>query len=411
MNVGIVVDKNYPIDREIRTRKIAKSLDKNDDEVYILCRNTDADPAKDEISSTDDAPRGELRYATVLRFSWFDALPFFSFVKAPVPFNPFWTLWLMLIIWREDLDAIVGVNIRAGPNAVIASKLLHRPVIIDIRENHAELAKRLPKDSIVDLVTHHPWTIYTIEAFIYRFSDGIWVVAAERRTVMPDWVKKKNHVSVVSNTPYLTELEEFRATESNQTFDWPGFTLVYIGVLNDFRGLELILQAMVDPATDEDLTFAIAGEGPHQETLVRTAHELGIENRVFFEGWIDPEEAPNFLTAGELGVIPHEVNAFTNTTIPNKLFDMMSAGLPVLATEMRPVEAIISETECGEVVNPDNTQGVAQTIARLRSSDQLDQMARNARGAIKHQYNWENEAETIFVSLQRVTQEPKDGKY
>lgn len=401
MNVGIITSNNYPTDREVRTRKIAKSLDQNGDEVYILCRNTTSDPARGEFDSDIESTRESLDYATVLRFSWFKGTPVFDMVTAPLPFNPLWILWIVVTLWREDIDVMVGTNLRAGPAGIIASKLLGRPVIVDIQENHVELAKRLPKETIFDNLAHNPKVISSIEQFIYKFADEIWVVTEERREVMGGDVANSGRVCVVRNVPYLQELNEYSAQETLPSFDWPGFTLVYVGVLNDFRGLDLILKALADDATSDEVSFAIGGEGPYRDTLEATASRLGISDRVFFEGWIDSENVPRFLESGDVGVIPHEVNAFTNTTVPNKLFDMMIAGLPILATNMKPVEHVIEDVECGTVVPPDET-AVAKAIEDFRFEEDLNQMGQNGRGAVRQQYNWETASESMISSVYRV---------
>lgn len=401
MNVGIVISHNYPTDREVRTRKIAKSLNENGDNVYIFCRNTPSDPAKGKINSDLELETESLDYAQVLRFSWFKNTPILNAVTATLPFNPFWILWLVITLWKENIDVTVATNLRAGPNGIIASKLLDLPVIIDLRENHAELAKRLPKKTVFNHITHHPRIISWLEWFIYKFSDEIWVVADERRDVMPEWVAKSGRISVVSNFPHLQELEEFSTLATDTSFEWPGITLVYVGVLNDFRGLDLILRTLAGPNITDDVTIAIAGEGPHRSALEATVHDLEIEDRVFFEGWIDTENVPKFLESGDIGVIPHEVNGFTNTTVPNKLFDMMAAGLPIIATNMKPVERVVCNAGCGRVIPPDETS-VAEAIEELRAMDDLHQLGQNGREAIQQSYNWKKASETVISSVHRV---------
>jgi glycosyltransferase involved in cell wall biosynthesis len=218
---------------------------------------------------------------------------------------------------------------------------------------------------------------------------------------MPEKIANPGRVSVVSNVPYLDEFKEFTTNASASSFDWPGFTLVYVGVLNDFRGLDLILEAMSTETVDDEITLAIAGDGPHRECLESKVIDLEIEERVFFEGWIDSEEIPNFLEAGDIGVIPHEVNGFTETTIPNKLFDMMIAGLPVLATDMTPVERVIRNAECGKVVPPSVTT-LSEGIVELHSCAYLDRIGCNGRIAVQNQYNWKQESQKVISSVHRV---------
>lgn len=405
MKVGIVIDNNYPIDREVRTRKIAKSIDKREDDVFIFCRNTQSDPAKGKLESELYEKQEQIEYANIIRFSWFKDTPL-NFVLRPIPFNPFWILWLILVFREHNIEVTISANIRAGPVGIIASKILGIPSIVDLRENHVELAKRLPSKSTFDRISQHPIIVRSIELFLYEFADELWVVTNERRDIMPARTVNSGKVSVVGNTPLLSEVDKSLIAGENQEFKRPGTTLVYVGVINDFRGLDLILRAMAHPDVKEKrITFAIAGEGPHRESLEELVQKLDLEERVFFEGWIDAEQVPAFLSAGDIGVIPHEVNDFTNTTVPNKLFDMMLAELPILATEMKPVKTIIQETECGRVTDSKSIEETASLIIELASGGESDQMGQNGRDAIQTEYNWETESGTIYESLDRVTGE------
>lgn len=401
MHVGIVLQNNFPMDREVRARKFAKSLSDAGANVSVFGRNSRTDPSRGLVRE-EYGPRTEkLKHATVVRYSWLRSTPLFGLVTMPIPFNPFWMLWLVVQFVRRDVDVVISSGLRAGPTAILAGKLLGIPVVIDLSENHSEFVKTLSKDSVADYVTKNTLVVRSVERFLYRFADHIWVVTEERRDVMPDYVES-GRVSVVSNVPdNVTDT----GIPSSDEFDEDGFRLVYVGILSEFRGLDRIIEAIdrIDE-TGENAKLVIAGDGPHKAALEDRTEALGMEDRVTFLGWIDSKDVPAFLASGDVGIVPHEVNSFTDTTIPNKLFDMMRAGLPVLATDMDPVAKIISEARCGWIVEQHwGPTQVGEVIKELKSSSEVEEMGANARTAIEQKYNWEQESQKVLRTIAEIT--------
>jgi glycosyltransferase involved in cell wall biosynthesis len=404
-HVGIVVQDNYPLDRDVRTRKMAKSLDATGSSVTIYARNSLDDPDLGTIRDSHPPRRENIGYARVRRFSWLLGTRLFPFLTAKIPVNPFWVLWLVLQFWLDDVDVVVACDVRAGPPAIAAAKLLGLPTVLDLRENFEELARTKPVSRPLDYLVLNPTLVSTVERTTVAMADHVWVVTAERKAALVEDGTPPSDVSVVGNTPYLSEIEEFRGSSATAEFDWPEFTLVYVGSINRFRGLELVLDgvAHANRRDGDPVHFAIAGDGPDRDRLERRCERLGIEDEVHFTGWIDPETVPSFLESGDVGVIPHAVNPYTNQTIPNKLFDYMMAELPVLATPSAPIARIVRSVDCGRILPPDADGAVvAETIDEMRDHRRRREWAQNGREAVEERYNWSTDAETIRETVRNV---------
>ncbi len=407
MRVGVVVRSNFPVGRQIRTERIARAIEAGDDTAIVFARNTGDDPARGRVGD-DSAPAQErLPYAVVRRFSWLSSTPLFGVVAAPIPVNPFWTLWLLLNFSRQDVDVAVAGDLRSGIPTAIAGKLLGITVVFDLREDYAGLARALPADSTLEKVVQNERLVGALERTTIELADAVWVVVEERRDKLVAQGVAPEKLTPISNTPIIrkegeeTPLVDGGSNGAASGFDSPGFTLVYVGVLNEFRGLDLLLDAIaeLDRDTGEPVTLVVAGEGPHRDSLERRCRELDIEDRVTFLGWIDSERVPAFLASGDVGVIPHRVTPLTEYTIPNKLFDYMLAGLPVLARNITPIKRIVTEENCGRVLPPDASGAdAAREIRALKRSD-LAELGRNGRLAVERRYNWSNDAETVRTSL------------
>ena len=155
---------------------------------------------------------------------------------------------------------------------------------------------------------------------------------------------------------------------------------------------------------DNSIRFLMGGMEVNHSELKAVIEELGIRNNVEFAGIIDPQEVPSWIKQGDVGVIPYEVNRFTNSTVSNKLFHYMAAGLPVLSTDMVPTRRIIEEVKCGKIIPLDSTyQEIAEIIMEMKNSlKERKAMGQRAIQAIRAKYNWEVDFDRALSSLERL---------
>lgn len=98
------------------------------------------------------------------------------------------------------------------------------------------------------------------------------------------------------------------------------------------------------------------------------------------------------VASADVGVVPHHADEAWNTTIPNKLFDYMAAGLPVITSDARPAARIIKDTNAGIVFRSADTQSLAQAIIKLANPQLRMRMGEAGRNSIRTRYNWEVDA-------------------
>ena len=406
MHAGIVTQHNFPVEREVRTRKFAKVLEKRGNDVTIYARNTTEDPARGTVKSELDPRAERLEYADVRRFTWFAETRFGDIVTAALPFNPFWILWLFLQFRWDDVDRLMACGLRAGLPTIAAGRLLGIPVVVDIRENYPALAGTLPQENLLGCLAYHPWAVDLLERLTTRLADGVVVVAGVRARQLADKGIDPERIVCVMNTPFLSESVIQRLLEGNcETPSERTVRLVYLGVIREGRGLQSVIRALPTfEKTAASVEFRVAGDGPHVPKLKRLAKELGVEEKVTFEGYIDSERVPEFLLSGTIGVVPHELNSHWENTVPNKLFDYMSAGLPVVATDAPPVRKLIEELGCGAIIPAGASPEAIRDIIIDIVQDDPENMGCQGRQAVRDGFNWTAQAEqllALFDDLER----------
>ena len=101
----------------------------------------------------------------------------------------------------------------------------------------------------------------------------------------------------------------------------------------------------------------------------------------------------------DVGVIPHHATEHWNTTLPNKLFDYMAAGIPVLSSDTIPVKRTVNGTGCGLIYRDRDHDDFARQAMQLAKPAVRHRLGSAGRTAIVERYNWELDAERMHRSL------------
>src|SRR5262249_11473085 len=127
-----------------------------------------------------------------------------------------------------------------------------------------------------------------------------------------------------------------------------GLELLYVGVLNDHRGLDTTIDALpAILARVPEARLTIVGDGPERPALAARARTRSVSEHVAFSGWKPQTALKAAIQSAHIGLVPHEKNPLTDATIPNKLFSYMNAERAVLVSSCAPLERIVLDARAG----------------------------------------------------------------
>jgi glycosyltransferase involved in cell wall biosynthesis len=113
---------------------------------------------------------------------------------------------------------------------------------------------------------------------------------------------------------------------------------------------------------------------------------------VQYLGMLDRPSVANLLSRVRLGLMVLQAEPNFVKAMPIKLFEYMAAGIPVIASDFPLWRQIISEAECGLLVDPHDPQAIAHAMEYLLSHDaEAEAMGRRGRKAACELYNWNSE--------------------
>ena len=198
----------------------------------------------------------------------------------------------------------------------------------------------------------------------------------------------------INNFPMLGELES--ATEWNNKQR----KICYIGGIADNRGIHEMVRAMELINGDARLQLVGVFSEINTECEVKSyagwqsVDELGFLNRSYVKNVLGQSIA-GLVTFHSL---PNHVDAQ-----PNKMFEYMSASIPVIASNFPLWREIIEGNKCGLCVDPMNPQEIADAIDFLYfNRDQAQEMGKNGCLAVKEKYNWNIEEQKLLAFYEKL---------
>jgi glycosyltransferase involved in cell wall biosynthesis len=172
---------------------------------------------------------------------------------------------------------------------------------------------------------------------------------------------------------------------------------LYLGGIHEHRPLDHLVESAAHLG-DEAMLVLMGPADPGYLAKLRTrASELGVGDRIRFAGPVDLAEVLTWAAGADVGIVPFRgLSLNQRYSLPNKLFDYLSAGLPVVASELPDMARIVTEYGVGETFDPDDPTDLAAAIRRVLSdADRYEELRRNAGEAAKV-LTWSSEASKLL---------------
>ena len=193
----------------------------------------------------------------------------------------------------------------------------------------------------------------------------------------------------INNYPLLGEL-------STEHIDWlqKKNQVCYVGGIGEVRGILKVVQAM--GLTQSGARLQLAGKFGSQSTEQSAQADPGWAT-VDALGFVSREQVRDLLSQSVAGLVtflpsPNHIDAQ-----PNKMFEYMSAGVPVIGSNFPLWKQIIEGNQCGVCVDPLDPKTIAEAIDYLVTHpEEAEQMGRNGQRAVQEKYNWSIEEKKLL---------------
>ncbi len=376
----------------MRAAKVASTLTAAGHEVHLVARNRTRRPQIEVLSE-----------ATVHRLAPLPLGALDALLQFPAFFNPRW-FWLILQTARRvRADVILVRDLPLAPLAIVIGRYLGIPVLLDMAENYPAMMSSIFASGVakpIDFIVRNPRVVRMVERWVLKRVDQILVVVEESRDRLVALGVDEDRITLVSNTPPLARV----TTASKEISSDGSLHLVYLGLLEAPRGLGIVLDALaICRENDLAVQLTVVGEGRERAQLEHKAASLGLLGTIVkFRGFLPNDEALMVVAKADVGLVPHHATESWNSTIPNKLFDYMAAGLPVLSSDARPCARVVGESMAGLVYEHDSADALFRAIRTIADPSRRERMSANGPVAIREKFSWEHDSVRLLEAINGV---------
>lgn len=320
-------------------------------------------------------PFGTLNRVTT---GWFQAGPL-KFVIFNIKL--FWVLLIgrYSIVHCHDLWTL--------PAAALISYFSRFRLIYDAHEFYAGL----------EIFTHRK-----IRKSLWMFAEKLFIKSAAAVITVSEPIgilfRKRypdlKHVYILRNLPKSQRVE---ATKLKS----PNHQLVFHGHFKPGRGLKNLFLALRDT---EAVELTLIGGGELKENLIELSRSQGLNSRIHFKDYIPPDELVAFIAQFDIGIVLFQPSSLNYAhALPNKLFEYLMAGLPVLASNIDTLSAYINQFDFGITVDPDDVRAITEGIQTMITAPvKMKNWHQNALSA-SEVLNWEQEEHKLIEIYGQIT--------
>lgn len=263
-------------------------------------------------------------------------------------------------------------------------------VVYDVHEN---VPQQILQKTWLPRVVRTPVAICArgVESFAAAVFDGIVTATPPIASRFP-----ARKTVLVQNFPLP---EELRSSDPAPMRDREPLA-VYVGGISEIRGIRGMVEALARVPSRYGLKLALAGTFPSEAFRAELVRSPGWA-RVEEAGWLDRAGVARTLGRARMGLlILHPVPNYVESQ-PIKLFEYMSAGLPVIASDFPLWREMAGE--CSLFVDPLDPQSIADAMTWiLDHPDEAERMGKKGRALVEQRFNWTKEGEKLVQLYGRL---------
>ena len=282
------------------------------------------------------------------------------------------------VLVANDLDTLL-------PNFLI-SKIKRAALFYDCHEYFTEVPELVNRK-----FTRNIWL--AIERFIFPRLMHVYTVNESIATLYQNKYKVK--VDVVRNVPVTAGLKTNSKSKSELGLPVDKKIILYQGAgINIHRGAEEVLESMLYV---KDVVLLYIGSGDVIEQLKSMSVMLNLSDQVLFIPKQPMQELKQYTQHADLGLtLDKDTNLNYRYSLPNKLFDYIHAGIPVLASSLVEVKKIVDHYRVGMMIESHDPKHIAEKIREMLADEKrFAQWKENTKLAAK-ELCWEKEEEQLL---------------
>ncbi|MFA9389801.1 MAG: glycosyltransferase [Prolixibacteraceae bacterium] len=325
----------------------------------------------------DNSPELAHRAYTTHRFNlWFNQGPLFY-----ADYN----IRLFFYLLIKNFDVVVANDLDTLLACFVHTEITKKPLVYDSHEYFTEVPE----------LVNRPWVQRQWE----KIEEGIVPKLKHCYTVcqsIADIYQQKygTNFKVVRNLPHLKVAPTTDNYQPPFPIDLP--VILYQGAVNVGRGIQEAILAMHQIS---DARLVIIGDGDEMEEIQKLVKTEKLDDKVVITGRIPLETLHNITPFASIGLsVEKDIGLNYRYALPNKLFDYIQSEVPVLASQLPEIKAVVEGNKVGMTITATTPEQIAQGVNRMLSAPHLMQEWKENCKIASTELCWEKE-EKILHSI------------
>src|SRR5690554_1617994 len=276
-----------------------------------------------------------------------------------------------------DFVFATSTPLTVGIPALLAKWFKKKKYIFEVRDLWPEVPIQMgafKNPLIIGLTRWLEKTIYKNAEHVIALSPG-----------MQDGVIKYIPKEKTSMIPNMSKIDEFWLRNKNIELEQKlglnpnSFKIIHFGSLGLANGVETIIESAKHLKDDDTIEFLFVGGGSTEDKLIEECQKYQLNN-VKFLGRFPMKDISEIVNISDVSIVSFKDLPILYTNSPNKLFDSLSAGKPIIVNSAGWTKDMVEEYNCGYYVNPNQPKELVDKILFLKDHPEAaEEMGKNSR--------------------------------
>jgi len=277
---------------------------------------------------------------------------------------------------RIDVVYASSPHLLAGLTGLMIARIERIPFVLEIRDLWPKILIEMGGFREKSLVYR---ALLYVETMLYRQANTIVVMApGSAAHIRGTGVDNEKIIYIPNGADPTCEDDLPSRAALRESYGFHRRTAVYTGAHGPANGLDELVRAAARVG-DVGIDLVLVGEGVEKKSLERLSDELRLTN-VRFLPPLPKSEIPSLLFAADIGVhVLRDVPLFRHAISPNKVFDYLASGLPIISNSPGIVSDIIGTAEAGWVTEPDRLEDGLHAAASASNEELVEIGSRGKR--------------------------------
>jgi glycosyltransferase involved in cell wall biosynthesis len=296
-------------------------------------------------------------------------------------------------VWKTDANCYFASDLYSLPVAYQAAKLRRAKLAYDSRELYSSIAALHRRRQ-----TQRFWSY--VEKKIIPRTDAVFTVNDSLAESISNRYSIEKPTTLLNCPPRQTVQKSDRL-RTVLPIPYGARILLYQGGFQNGRGIHIMLSAIKKVS---DAVLVLMGSGNLRGEILEIIKREKLEQKVFLLDAVPVTQLLSYTSSADVGLcLIENLGASYYYSLPNKLFEYVAAGVPIVASNFPEIASFVDSNKVGLVVEPAKEDEVVRAIEQLLANTEMHREFVNNCVKAANRYTWENESLKLIRAIENLS--------